>query len=348
MGHDPDKELIHGLMQRGCVIKAITCSISLMLLCKVGSAAITGEPNEALPKQVKVEPGKVTLFADYAGKWPIGIIPVYLINASTNDVNLESQDGDVYLKLEVQDSQGKWVRAQPHAFSWCGNSYFNPPKVRPGHFLTIEGYQPDKGDKRKIRFSLYHQEITLSSNVGEGLASARDIDLASRDAMALRDGSVEFVCKVALGEIQLTNEMDHVKDLQGAAISQLGSSEKFDATASHQVLLEVIKRFPKRRDDVARAIGVLNAGAVAHGSFEFVTKVALGEIQLKNEMDHTEDLQGLAIRVLGESEEFDPSASRQALLAVFKKFPERKYYVAQAVGALNARAKSKGAGNPAR
>jgi hypothetical protein len=268
---------------------------------------------------------------------------VYLINASTNDVNLESQDGDVYLKLEVQDSQGKWVRAQPHAFSWCGNSYFNPPKVRPGHFLTIEGYQPDKGDKRKIRFSLYHQKIALSSNAGEGIASSQDIDLASRDAMAVMYGSFEFVSKVALGEIQIKNELDHIKDLQGTAIRMLGSSKKFDPSASRQVLREVQKRFPKRKEDVGQAMWVLNARPVTEGSFEFVSKVALGEIRL----DPMEDLQGLAIRVLGESENFDPSASRQALLAVFKRFPERKYYVAQAVGALNARAKSKGAGNPA-
>ena len=54
--------------------------------------------------------------------------PVYLINAGTNDVDLGAQDGDVYLKLEVMDAQGRWVRAQPHAFSWCGNSYFNREK----------------------------------------------------------------------------------------------------------------------------------------------------------------------------------------------------------------------------
>src|SRR4051812_27563455 len=119
-------------------MKAITCSISLMLLCNVGSAAITDEPNEALPKQVKVEPGKVTLFADYAGKWPIGTIPVYLINGSTNDVDLLAQDGDVYLKLEVEDAEGQWERAQPHVSSFCGNSYYER-KIRPGHFILIEG-----------------------------------------------------------------------------------------------------------------------------------------------------------------------------------------------------------------
>jgi hypothetical protein len=247
-------------------MRAIACSMSLMLFWNCGLAAVTDEPNEALPKQIKLVPGKVTLFADYAGKWPIGSIPVYLINAGTNDVDLAAQDGDVYLKLEVMDAQGGWVRAQPHDFSWCGNSYFNLPKVRPGHFLTIEGYQPDKGKKRKIRFSLYHQEIALSSNVGEGIASARDIDLASRDGMAVEYGSFEFVSKVALGEIPLKNEMDRMKDLQGVAINLLGLSKKFDPSASRQVLLEVLKRFPKRKEDVGQAMRVLNARTKSNGA----------------------------------------------------------------------------------
>lgn len=350
MDYDPDRELFSrptnvvraGLFaprRHGCAMKAIACSISLLLLCDVGNAAITDEPNEALPKQIKPVPGKVTLFADYTGKWPIGSIPVYLINASTNDLDLATQDGDVYLKLEVEDADGKWVRAQPHVSSFCGNSY-HERRIRPGHFITIEGYQPDKGEKHKIRFSLYFQEIALSSNVGEGTGSARDIDLAWRDGGAVTGGSFEFVRKVALGEIQ----KDYLEDLQPVAIRLLGYSKKFDASASREVLLEVRKRFPKRKEDVGRAMWVLNARPVTEGSFEFVSKVALGEIQ----MDSTEDLQGLAIRVLGESEKFDPSASRQVLLEVLKRFPQRKYYVAQAIGVLNARAKSNGAGKPAR
>ena len=339
MGHDPDKDLIHGLMQRGCVMKAITCSISLMLLCNLGSAATTDQPNEALPKQVKVEPGKVTLFADYAGKWPIGSIPVYLINASTNDVDLMAMSSNVNLKLEAMDAKCKWVRAQPHEFSHCVAGLCDR-RIRPGHFITIEGYQPEKGEKQRIRFSLYGQQIALSSNAGDGTASARDIDLAWRDGGAVLWGSFEFVSKVALGEIQ----METVEDRQEAAIRMLGHSKRFDPSASRQVLLEVLKRFPKCKYYVDEALRLENARAVADGPFEFVTKVALGEIQL----DHMEDLQALGIRVLGESERFDPSASRQALVEVLKRFPMRKYQVVVAFGQVNARAKLNRVGNPAR
>lgn len=181
MDFDPDKELFrdsedsgfsrnasheHGQPWR----KTVVCSgLLLVFLCSDGFAAVIdvgNQPNEALPTSVKPVAGEVTLVADYAGKWPIGTIPVYLINASTNDVDLGAQDGDVYLKLEVEDPQGHWVRAQSHIFSWCGNSYFNGRKVRPGHFFLIEGYQPEKGEKRKVRYSFYHQELKLSSNGG--------------------------------------------------------------------------------------------------------------------------------------------------------------------------------------
>jgi hypothetical protein len=159
------------------------------------------------------------------------------------------------------DAQGGWVRAQPHVSSYCGNSYFDR-RIRAGHFITIEGYQPDKGEKQKIRFSLYFQKIALSSNAGEGTASARDIDLAWRDGGAVTGGSFEFVRKVALGEVQ----KDYLEDLQPVAIRVLGSSKKFDPMASRQVLLEVLKRFPKRKEDVGQAMRVLNARTKSNGA----------------------------------------------------------------------------------
>jgi len=214
-------------------------------------------PINQLPKDVTPDAGKISLVADYGSRGPNGGIPVYLINASTNEINLEAQDGDVFLKLELMDKQERWIRAQPHAFSWCGNSYMDPPSLRPGHFIKIEGYQPKKGKKREIRFSLYHQKIVISSNAGEGLISAKDIDLASRDAMTVQDGSFEFVSKVALGELRLKNEMDHIKDLQQLAIFTL-ASPKFDSAKSRAVLLQVSKKFPKRNADVDRAIELLN------------------------------------------------------------------------------------------
>ena len=157
------------------------------------------------------------------------------------------------------------MRAQPHAFSWCGNSYFDRPQVRPGHFLLIEGYQPTNGEPRKIRFSLYHQELALSSNAREGLASAGDIDLASHDAMAVMEGTFELVSAVALGETRLTNEMDHIKDLQEVAIRTL-ASPRFDPAGSRRVLSNVLKKFPERKSDVDSAIQSLRQRAEPNGA----------------------------------------------------------------------------------
>ena len=228
-----------------------------MISWAIGFAANLDAPNDKLPSAIKPKPGQITLYADYSSRASNGSIPVYLINSGTTNLNLAAQDGDVCLKLETTDTKGHWVRAQPHVFSWCGNSYLDSPQVRPGHFLRIEGYQPTNGQPRKVRFSLHGQEFALSSNAGNGLASARDIDLASRDAMAVEEGSFDFVSSLALGKLRLTNEMDHLTDLQQLAIRRLGSS-KFDSRKCRRVLSEVAEKFPELEGDVASVIRELD------------------------------------------------------------------------------------------
>ena len=146
-----------------------------------GKGAIT-----ALPSQVKSDPGAVSLFADFSNRPKNGTVPVYLINGTGNPLQLAAQDGDIYLKLEAQNEDGKWVRVQPHAYSWCGNSYFSPPKVPAKHFRMVRGYQPAKGKKSKVRYTLYGQKFKVSSNVGMGLVCPQATKLASRDAMSVR------------------------------------------------------------------------------------------------------------------------------------------------------------------
>ncbi|PWU17066.1 MAG: hypothetical protein C5B50_12040 [Verrucomicrobia bacterium] len=234
------------------------CLLLLIFARTSGFASDSDLPNEQLPKEVRPELGKLALVADYGVRGTKGSIPVYLINAGTNEIYLEAQDRDIYLKLEVLDASDHWVRAQPHAFSWCGNSYFDLPRVRPGHFLKVNGYQPTNGQTQIIRFSLHGQEIALASNIGAGLANARDIDLASRDVMAVSEGSFGFVSMVAVGQQYLTNEMDHNKDLQEVAIRTLGS-ERFEVSASRKVLKEVLRKFPKYKRQVESAMKSLDS-----------------------------------------------------------------------------------------
>ena len=199
-----------------------------------------------LPAQVKFDPGAVSLFADFSNQTKNGTVPVYLINGTGAPLQLAAQDGDIYLKLEAQNEDGKWVRVQPHRYSWCGNSYFSPPAVPAKHFHLVRGYQPTKGKESKVRYTLYGQTFKVSSNVGTGLVCPEAAKLASRDAMSVREGDFDFVAKVALGEIALKNEMDHIGNLQGMAISTLGSG-RFDAARSKEVLAQVIKKCPRMK-----------------------------------------------------------------------------------------------------
>ncbi len=205
-------------------------------------------PAAKLPSSIKAEPDRLSLVADFEHKDKNGQIPVYLINNTAATVELEAQDGDVYLKLEAQNADGQWQRAQPHAYSWCGNSYIRK-ELRAGHFVKISGYQPKKGSKSKVRFSFYHQKIQLSSNAGDALVSKRDVDLASRDALRIRAGDFEFVSRVALGEVRLVNEMDHIRNLQEFAVAELGDA-RFEAVAAEAVLAKVVKKFPAQEKAV--------------------------------------------------------------------------------------------------
>ena len=231
--------------------KIIQASFLLAIASFVHTSSGKGEIS-TLPAQVKFNTGVVSLFADFSNQPKNGAVPVYLINGTGAPLQLAAQDGDIYLKLEAQNKDGKWVRVQPHRYSWCGNSYFSPPAVPSKHFRMVGGYQPTKGKERKVRYTLYGQTFKVSSNVGTGLVCPRAADLASRDVMSVRYGDFDHVAKVALGELDPKNEMDHVRNLQDTAINALGSG-RFDAARSQAVLAQVIKKCPHMTGRVASA-----------------------------------------------------------------------------------------------
>ncbi|BCX50364.1 hypothetical protein HAHE_42720 [Haloferula helveola] len=212
-------------------------------------AAEVGEPLDKLPPSIKPAEKTVSLHADYEHPGEDGSIPVYLVNRTDDPLPLGAQDGDIYLKLEIMRPDGTWVRAQPHAYSWCGNSYMASPTIAPGTFYRVPGFQPKDGEEHKIRFALHEQEIQLVTQTGTGRASERDIDLASRDAMAIKEGSFKFVTKVALGELELKNEMDHISDLQKQAIYVLGSG-RFETEKARKLLKRILAKFPEREQEI--------------------------------------------------------------------------------------------------
>lgn len=165
-----------------------TLAATLVLtLFTVTASQSTELSNFFLPGHIEAEDGQISLYADYGSIQTDGRVPVYLVNRSANELVLNAQDGDIYLKLQFQDSDGSWVRAQPHAYSFCGNSY-SRRTLKPGNYLLVNGFQPINGTPSTIRYELYSQDIALSSNIGFGVVLESDIERASSDAMSLREG----------------------------------------------------------------------------------------------------------------------------------------------------------------
>ncbi|MFC5457753.1 hypothetical protein [Prosthecobacter fluviatilis] len=237
--------------------------LMMVMLCGVGSFAAdpfefipnqrpAGEPLAKLPGGIPSTEGKVTLFADYARAVKGQDVDVYLINRSDRDIVLGSQDGDVYLKLETRKEDGSWVRVQPHAFSWCGNSY-GRMKVKKDCFCKINGHQPKEGKPATIRFRLYMQgRLDLATDAGEGLVSEKEAEQAATDVLAVEKGSFEFVRDIATGARTIVNTMDHNKDMQEIAIMALGSG-RFPKEKVEPLLDEIGRRFPGKLADVTYA-----------------------------------------------------------------------------------------------
>lgn len=217
-----------------------------------------------LPRHIDAPDGQVSLFADYGSIQSDGRVPVYLVNKSADDLVLKSQDGDIYLKLQYQDSDGNWMRAQPHGYSWCGNSY-TTRTVRSGSYLLVSGYQPINGVPHTVRFGLHSQEIEVVSNSGDGVVAELDIKRASSDVMSIREGTFEYVSKVALSDLLVENKMDHMRDLRRIAISEL-ASDRFDPEESRRVLLRVRDRRPEMAKEVDRATQALDRRLIESGA----------------------------------------------------------------------------------
>jgi hypothetical protein len=228
-------------------MKSVFLAVVSFLVCWPAAA---DENISELPKHIVAPPGEITLVADFdhptkknATSWSPESweIPVYLINRSGKKIELAAQDGDVYLKLEYQSSEGQWKRAQPHQYSSCGNSYFMSPTIAPERFMVIKGYEPTQGDKSAIRFRFYQQTIEVASNVGRGLVSREDIQKAENDAMAVRTGDLTFVASVARGERVLQNTLDHIRgpELRRSALFAL-TSGRFDETQVRVVLKQIV------------------------------------------------------------------------------------------------------------
>lgn len=248
--------------------------------------------NTNLPDSIKPTAGKVTLVADFSAIENKKTVAVYLINDSQKDIDIENQDSDVYLKLETLSDTGEWVRAQPHAYSWCGNSY-GKHTLKSGHFLKINGYQPESGTKARVRYRLFQlEDLELVTLAGNGLVNKTDIENASTDALAVSHGTFDVVASIALGERKIENKLDHI-DLRKRAIHTL-TAGRFPPAKVNPILDRIAAESPDMKHEIEYG---KNSLALRTGTLDFVVSVASGKQKLGSQPNH-QNLQLSAIETL--------------------------------------------------
>lgn len=218
-------------------------------------------PLDQLPPYLTWPEDAFSVVADYADHEIDGRIPVYLINATSEDVELETQDGNPYLKLEFLDTDGTWRRAQTHWYGWCGNAW-STTVLNPCLAMKFKGYQPARGDTHTIRYAIYRRGHERSSNAGSGLAAVEDIERARFDDMSITEGDFEFVSGVASGRIVPDGEGPVAFRIRERAIRAL-AGRKFDARISREILLRVIAECPEMREAAEGALKRLDEAALS-------------------------------------------------------------------------------------
>ncbi|HCN76376.1 MAG TPA: hypothetical protein DIT13_04170 [Verrucomicrobiales bacterium] len=126
-----------------------------------------------------------------------GQISVFLINDTDEQLQVPAQDGDIYLKLEV-NLEGKWQRAQCHGDSWCGNSY-GTRTLAAHSYVIIQGYQPTPGRRAKVRYAIHNgASDRLTSAKFDGLYAPDDVAMSAYDSLAMREAELSKLRKVLL------------------------------------------------------------------------------------------------------------------------------------------------------
>ena len=200
------------------------------------------------------------MVADYKSKQEDGSIPVYILNGTGKPLDLFAEDGDPFLKLEVQESNGQWTRAQTHLWGGCLDSYVRALHIAQGGFALRHGYQPSEGKSCTVRYRLHLQGIEVISNSGTALVAAGDIALASCDELSIRNSDFEHLTKVALGILKPVDK-DVQTSVQITAILNIGSGTNFDAANSREVLLKVKASVPEMAIHATTALQMLKERA---------------------------------------------------------------------------------------
>ena len=231
-------------------VQASMPKVLLALLLLAPFAAAQSTPLSKLPAHVKAPKGKLTLFADY-GDVRTGEVALYLVNRTGKKLSFESQDGQLYIKLEAREKDGTWARARGHMFSWCGNSYFMHPELPHDHFFLLRGQYLRKGESREVRYRFYGKNLV--SNAGKGRIDPAEIKRCRADSFAARYGNFETVAAIAEGKVA-TTKRDHI-EVRPYAVALLG---RFKHARCVKLLTTLLRDAdPAIRKNAASVLGTL-------------------------------------------------------------------------------------------
>lgn len=236
--------------------------VACLLVLYCGDARSDALSTLFLPSHIEADDGVVSMRADFGGVDSSGRIPVYFVNRTDYPVTLNDGGKLLNIKLEFLDNNGNWVRAEPHyRQSGCIVVSYDFT-IYPDQFIVAKGHQRINGEARQVRYRLRTDDFELASNTGQGVVAAVDIERASRDIMAMRDGGIELVSKIALDRTYAVN--DHYLEYERfLAIAELGMG-RLNLDASRAVLQELATLRPDLRDYVdwaMRRIDVAEAKA---------------------------------------------------------------------------------------
>ncbi|MBE7495014.1 MAG: hypothetical protein HS117_08715 [Verrucomicrobiaceae bacterium] len=205
------------------------------------------QPTTELPATIRKVEGKISLQlggygSDAASQELLssGRQPVYLINDSDYDLQVPSQDSDIYLRLEAKLEDGRWHRAQYHQHSGCGNSYIRHD-LPAHHFVCIYGHSPNSGRAAKVRYAIHNgSDDMLVTDEFQGSYSTDDLALSEFDDMALSEADVPTLRSFLLRETKpsLLHYHQRLEYLRATAWHAL-TSGKHDLNAAISAAREI-------------------------------------------------------------------------------------------------------------
>lgn len=244
-------------------------------------------PLDLLPENVpRLSKNILVLYSDYSKVWKNYIL-VYVINLSGDSVKFQSQDGDIYVKLEAEDKKSiQWVRAQHHSYSWCGNSYSTivlPPKK----FLVYRGMFPGEidGDETRIRFRLYQGSDSVVSNLGFGHVNAEMVKQAKFDLMSIRHQDSAFITQVALGETPVPSDIKYWHSPQYIRFAAIGRLADFPSEGTVSNLQRLVK--DPRLSDYFRKPAVSALGKINSARAKTILWQLLADTTISDDLSAT-------------------------------------------------------------